>query len=228
MTTYFRARALEALAVSTFILSLSAPALAQETGDFAKVGGYVGLSGLPKFTLDGETFDGQTWYQEIGGDEVFILPKLNKRNMFRAILGFRGKDAAIELSYDRTKHGGTFLDGSGEAVFQSVNLNGRFFFLKRNRIQPHVLVGGAFPWLRIIDGSYLRDDVGDARFRGYGVNTEAGVTIYPHPKLGVAIGYGHRIMWFDRASGASDRIGELRPRFRETSGGIVVTGLYTF
>ena len=95
-------------------------------------------------------------------------------------------------------------------------------------MQPHVLVGGSIPWLRIKDGSFLDPVVGDARFRGYGVNTEAGVTVYPHPKVGVSVGYSYRVMWFDRASGASDKLFYLRPRFRETSGGMAMSGFFTF
>ena len=228
MTGFLRAKSLRTTALTLLMLSLAVPALSQERSGFAKEGGYVGVAGLFDFTLDGEFFDGMTAYQEIGGDELFILPKLDKRNMIRAILGYRGRNAAIEFSYDRTNHDGTFMDMTGEAVFQSVSLDGRFFFATKTRVQPHVLVGGNFPWLRVKDGSFLNEDVGDARFRGYGINTEAGVTVYPHEQLGIAVGYGYRIFWFDRASGVTDRFGELRPRFRETSGSVVVTGLFTF
>jgi hypothetical protein len=217
------------------LTTLATPAWAQ--GDdyeaafphgFAKEGGYVGVSGLPNFTLDGVSFDGETWYKEVGGEEIFILPKLNTRNMFRGLVGFRGRQAGLEVSYDRTQHSGSFLEEPVDATFQAINIDGKFFFLPGGRVQPHVVAGGSFPWLRIIDGSYLEPKVGDARYRGYGVNTEAGVTIYPHRRLGIGVGYNYRVLWFDRASGASDRLGELRPRFRETSGSFVFTGLVAF
>jgi hypothetical protein len=174
------------------------------------------------------TFDGSSYYRQENGDEIMILPLLNKRNLVRGILGVRGEKAALELSYDRTRHDGTFMEGTGEAVFQSVNVDGRFFLLTRGPVQPHVVVGGAIPWLTIKDGGFLHDDVGDARFRGYGVNTEAGVTVYPHRRLGIGIGYSYRVMWFDRATGVTDTLYDLRPRFRETSGGVVMTGMFTF
>ena len=91
-----------------------------------------------------------------------------------------------------------------------------------------MLVGASFPWLTIKDGSFLEPNVGNARFRGYGVNTEAGVTIYPHPRAGLGIGYSYRVFWFDRGTGVTETLYELRPRFRETSGTIVVTGLFSF
>ena len=223
----FRVAALAAL-----MLAPAVPAAGQEPQGFAKVGGYVGGSFVPNFTLDGETFDGMTLYREIGGDEVGILPKLDKQHKFKGILGYRGKMAALELSYERTNHDGTFFDGTGEATFQSVDLNGRFFALTNGRFQPYVLLGGGIPWLTVKDGSFLEDEpekgFGDGSWKGYSVNTEVGVALYPHPQLGVMVGYGYRAIWFDRATGITGTLFDLRPRFRETSKGIVVTGLFTF
>ena len=213
---------------SLMLLTLAAPAWTQEHEGFAKQGGYVGVSGLMDFTFDGKTFDGATYYKEVDGEEIVILPKLDTRNMFRGILGFRGEKGAFELSYERSHRNGTFLDMSGEATFQAVNADGRAYLFTRHRIQPHLLAGASMPWLVIKDGGFLNEDVGNARFRGYGVNTEAGVTVYLHPQMGVSAGYAYRIMWFDRVTGVTDKLYELRPRFRETSGSVIITGLFTF
>lgn len=212
------------------VLAVAAPVSAQlpDQSGAAKEGGFVGVTVMPAFTFDGETFDGQTYYQEIDGEELFFLPSLNERPLIRVILGYRAKSAAIEISYDRTQHDGTFMDVPLDATFQAVNVDGRYFFAPRSRVQPHVLVGGSFPWLNVEDGSVLGEDVGDARFKGYGLNTEAGVTFYPTRQLGIGVGYAYRVIWFDRASGATDRLGDLRPRFRETAGSIAITGTFTF
>ena len=74
----------------------------------------------------------------------------------------------------------------------------------------------------------LEPNIGDATFRGMGVNLEAGVTVYPVSRVGISTGYRYRAMWFDRAHGVSTREYELRPRFRETSGSVVMTALFTF
>lgn len=212
------------------VLAVAAPVSAQlpDQSGAAKEGGFVGVTVMPAFTFDGETFDGQTYYQEIDGEELFFLPSLNERPLIRVILGYRAKSAAIEISYDRTQHDGTFMDVPLDATFQAVNVDGRYFFAPRSRVQPHVLVGGSFPWLNVEDGSVLGEDVGDARFKGYGLNTEAGVTFFPTRQLGIGVGYSYRVIWFDRASGATDRLGDLRPRFRETAGSIAITGTFTF
>jgi hypothetical protein len=228
MTPRSLTRFFTAAAVPALVLTLAAPARSQERAGFAKEGGYVGVTGILNFTFDGVTFDGESAYVEVGGKEVMILPRLDTRNLVRAVLGHRWEKAAFEVSYDRTHHTGTFMEETGEATFQSVNVDGRFFMATRGPVQPHVLVGGAVPWLTIEDGSFLGPVVGDARFRGYGVNTEAGVTVFPTPRVGIGVGYAYRMMWFDRASGASDRLFDLRPRFRETSGSVVLSGSFTF
>lgn len=209
-----------------------AAAWSQEQG-FAKVGGYAGGSFSPAFTLDGNTFDGFTVYREVDGDEIALLPKLDTQKMFRGILGYRYERAAIELSYERTSHSGVFGEVIvGDATFQQLNLDGRLFFLTRARIQPYILAGAGFPWLTIKDGSFLMDEpdagLGNGRFKGYAVNTEVGVTVYPHPQLGIVLGYEYRPIWFDSATGITDTPYELRPRFRESSKGLIFTTLVTF
>lgn len=111
----------------------------------------------------------------------------------------------------------------GKATFQAINVDGRYFFAPRSRVQPHVLVGGTMPWFTVRDGSFLLDDVADARFKGWGMSGEGGVTVYVHRRVGVGVGYNYRALWFDRATGVSDTLYELKPRFRETSGALVIT-----
>jgi hypothetical protein len=230
MTSPIPARLVAIVALSLGGLALATPASSQERGSssFAKEGVYGGVSGLFDFALDGLTFDGSSYYQKENGEEILILPRLERKNMMRAIVGMRSARGSFEISYDQSTHVGTFLDAPGEATFHSINGDERIFFLIRQRIQPYMLIGGSVPWLTIKDGSFLDPDVGNATFRGFGVNAEAGVTVYVHPRFGVGTGYRYRTMWFDHASGVSDTSYKLRPRFRETSGTIVITGLFAF
>lgn len=229
MTNSVSVRLARALAIPVFLIMMTAPARAQEQSGFAKNGGYIGMSGILDFSFGGDTFDGQSIYQKVGGEEILILPKLKgAHNALRAVFGWRTGVGAFEISYDRTKHDGTFLDLPGEATFHALNFDERIFFLTHGRVQPHFLVGGSIPWLTITDGSFLDPDVADASFRGFGLNTEAGVTVYPHPRFGVSSGYRYRVMWFDSASGVSRESLKLRPRFHETTGSIVITGTFTF
>jgi hypothetical protein len=232
MTMYLFSRIVKRLAFLPFLLALVRPALAQEVSapsGYAKDGVYVGMSTLFNFSFGGETFDGQSAYMREGGEEIVILPKFEgAQNVLRAVGGYRSGFGAFEFSYDRTTHDGTFLGQPTEATFHVLNFDERIYVLPKQRIQPHVLLGASIPWLKIKDGSFLDPDLGDASFRGFGLNTEAGVTVYPHPRVGISTGYRFRMMWFDSASGVSHTSAKLRPRFHETSGSVVITGLFTF
>ena len=215
--------------ITLLLLAPAPPALAQAPPGLAKEGMYVGVAGMPDFTLDGVSFDGETLYQEVDGDEFAILPRLDTQDMLRAVVGFRARPFALEFSYERTRHQGTFGGVAGEATFQSVNVDGRIFFLTSGRIQPHLVVGLALPWLTVIDGSSNEAfEVADATWRGPGLNTEAGITFFPHPRIGVSVGYAFRLMGFRRVKGVSGEIFQLDPPFRETSGSPVLMGFFTF
>src|SRR4029078_2381882 len=108
-----------------------------------------------------------------------------------------------EVSYERTTHAGTFMGLSGEAIFKSLNLDERIYLLTRRRVQPYGLVGLSLPRLKIKDGGVAGEQVGDGSFHGFGVNIEPGVTVFPHPRVGVSVGYRYRVMWFDTAKGVS-------------------------
>lgn len=228
MKTFSLAAYARVLLLPVLLVGAAAPVAAQEQKGFAKVGGFVGGSFMPGFTFDGETFDGQTVYQEVDGEELGFLPKIDKKPLFRGILGYRAPNIALEIGYERSQHGGTFIDVPLDSTFQSVNIDARYFFAIERRIQPHVLIGAAFPWFTVQDGSFLDPDFGDATWRGYGVNSGAGVTVFPTRQLGISVSYIHRFIWFDRATGVSDTLFELRPRFRERSGAVAVNTTFTF
>jgi len=227
MTPSLRARFITVVAVCC-LLSIAPRAWSQEQPSFAKTGTYVGVTGVPDFTLDGITFDGSSYYKAVDRDEIVILPRLEPKTAMRGVVGFRSNRGAFEIGYEQTKHVGTFAGSSGKATFHSLNFDERIFALTRGRIQPFGLVGFSIPWLTVTDGSALDADVADARFHGFGVNTEVGVTVYATHRLGVSTGYRYRSMWFDHATGVSDTSYRLRPRFRETSGSIAISAFFTF
>lgn len=216
-------------AACALLLPLLAPAArAQETPGYASNGVYVGVASVPNFTLDGVTFDGSTYYREIGGDEIMILPRLDSRSTLRGVAGYRTTRGSFEVSYERTNHDGTFLGATGKAVFHSLNFDERIYVLTHGRVQPYGLLGFSIPSLTIKDGSATTDRIGDAHWHGFGVNIEPGVAFYPHPHVGVSAGYRYRVMWFDTAVGVTDTTYQLRPRFRETAGSLSLAAFVTF
>ena len=233
MTMPLFGRIVKRLAFVPFLLTLVSPAWAQEeerpAAGYAKDGFFVGASTLLNFSFSGDTFDGESAYVREGGQEVVILPRFDgAHNVMRFAGGYRVGRGSFEVSYDRTKHNGTFITEPVEATFYVLNFDERIYLMTKGRIQPHVLFGGSIPWLKIKNGSFDNPNLGDASFRGFGFNTEGGVTVYPHPRFGISGGYRYRMMWFDSASGVNHEALKLRPRFHENTGSIVVTGLFTF
>ena len=94
------ARFVTVLALPLVLLVFATPARSQEEHPtFAKVGAYVGVSGLLDFTLDGLSFDGTSYYKQVDGEEILILPHLEQTNMIRTVVGFRAARGAFEMSY---------------------------------------------------------------------------------------------------------------------------------
>ena len=52
--------------------------------------------------------------------------------------------------------------------------------------------------------------------------------LYPHRQLGISVGYNYRVLSFDKVTGVKDKLFNLRPRFRETTGTVVVSGHVIF
>jgi hypothetical protein len=233
MTMPLLGRIVKRLAFVPFLLTLASPTWAQEeerpAAGYAKDGLFVGASTLLNFSFSGDTFDGESAYIREGGEEVVILPRFDgAHNVMRFVGGYRVGRGSFEVSYDRTKHSGAFIGQPVEATFYVLNFDERIYLMTKGRIQPHVLLGGSIPWLKIQNGSFDNPNLGDASFRGFGFNTEGGVTVYAHPRVGVSAGYRYRMMWFDSASGVNHQALKLRPRFHENTGSIVITGLFTF
>ena len=211
----------------------ASPAWAQESRPpFDIEGGYVGFGGLINFTLDGKTFDGETVYKEVNGEELAILPRLHSRTLPKFYFGYRTPMGALEFSYERARHDASFFEFPLDVQFNCINVDGRFFFLKHRRFQPHLVLGVAFPWLSVEDGSFSSDqpdaEVGDSSWRGPGLNTEVGLTAFITPQAGVSVGYAYRWMYFSRMRGLDNEVFKLEPSFKETSGNFVVMGFYTF
>jgi hypothetical protein len=211
-------------AAPAFVLVSVIPARSQ---GHARESVYVGVSTNLGFTLEGGSFDGETAYKEVDGDELFILPQLDKQNALRGVLGFRAPFFALEVSYDRANHHATYETETTSALFNAVNVGARVFFATHHRIQPQFLIGIAFPWLDIKNGSSIAGAKGDATFRGQGMNSEAGATVFLTPRVGVSIGYSYRLIWFNHVRGVGGKTFQLSPRFRESSSNPIVAFFVT-
>src|SRR5262245_15824155 len=149
MTMHLIGRIVKRLAFVPFLLTLASPVWAQNQelpsgGGFAKDGLFVGVSTLLDFSFSGDTFDGESAYMREGGEEIVILPRFDgAHNIMRFVGGYRVGRGSFEVSYDRTKHNGTFIGAPVEATFYVLNFDERIYLMTKGRIQPHVLFGGS-------------------------------------------------------------------------------------
>jgi len=214
--------------VTLCLLAVGSAARAQEAPGFAKNGLFLGVTAVPEFTFDGQTFDGRSIYRELGGDEIMILPKLETKSTIRGLVGYRVTRGSFEVGYESLQMNATFLDLSGEASFHVFNFDERIYALTSKRIQPYGLAGFSLPWLTVKDGSFLHERVGDGTYHGHGINMEGGVTVFPVSRVGISAGYRYRLMWFDTATGVTNKRGDLHPKFRETAANLSISAFVTF
>jgi len=229
MTWNTPARRIATAAVTVSLLAFASAARAQDEGaGFARNGMFVGVTAVPAFTFDGVTFDGSSIYRQVGGDEILLLPVLESKPAIRGLVGYRLTRGSFEVGYESLQQDATFMGLSGEAAFHVLNFDERIYALTSKRIQPYGLAGFSLPWLTIRDGSFLHDSVGDGTYHGHGINMEAGAAVFPHRRVGITAGYRYRLMWFDTATGVTNKRYDLHPKFRETAGNVSISAFVTF
>jgi hypothetical protein len=210
------------------LLAFASAARAQEDSGFAKNGLFVGITGVPAFKFDGVTFDGESIYKQINGDEIMLLPSLETKSTIRGLIGYRVTRGSFEVGYESLDMNATFMGLSGTASFHVFNFDERIYAFTSKRIQPYGLAGFSLPWLTVQDGSFLHERVGDGTYHGHGINMEAGATVFPIPRVGISAGYRYRVMWFDTATGVTNTRYDLHPKFRETAANISISAFVTF
>jgi hypothetical protein len=208
-----------------FILTLPLAAAAQST---AKPGLYVGVRGAPDTMIQGDAFDGVTFFTSAESREVTVLPELSSATGLAVAVGWRGGRGAIEAGYARGVHRGTFDREAHRSVLSSIDLTGKAFLFKDSVVQPFVLGGFGFPWLSVEDGSATTTQLGDAVFRGGSVTAGGGVAVYVHPRVALTIGYDYRFLWLLRAKGVVSPYEELDPSVRGRMRNVTAGASFTF
>jgi hypothetical protein len=193
--------------VLCFILPVLIFALSSECraldGPYAKQGIYFGLTG--NYNTVGNDFDGKT--VEGSYDEVVAVPKIDNAYGFGVVLGSRKQNGAVELSYVRSQHDSTFSGYSlGDVTYNTINLDGKYYFLSNKPVQPFILFGICFPWLKVENSSVSTEDYetlesGDATFYGIGLNLGTGIAYYLNPRIAITGGITYRFNVYTGLSG---------------------------
>ena len=102
--------------------------------------------------------------------------------------------------------------GSGVEL-NTVNFDGRLYFMTDTPLQPFALIGVAVPWLDIDNGSVdsVTLAVGNANFTGVGFNFGGGVNFYVTPQIAITGTAGWRYLFYNEAKGVNDPRGKLTP-----------------
>lgn len=180
-----------------FVSLIPAPALAGERFR-AEEGFFVGI-GLSYNTIHGD-FDGESILVSPG--EAFIVPSVENDYGPVFTIGTRSNQGAFELSYLYSTHDITWLGAKGEAEFSMINLDGKFFFMRDQKLQPYLLFGIGLPWLKVKDGSTDLVSVDDATFHGIGFNIGTGFQYFVHRKVAITPGVTYRWITYSSVSGA--------------------------
>jgi len=144
------------------------------------------------------------------GPDAILVPKIDPGLGFSLGFGGRSERASFEFTYVRTVHDTNFGGLQSEAVFNAVNLDFKIHMMLESRLQPHILLGLAFPWLEVKDLSVNADgDVGNASFFGIGGNFGGGFTYFLNPQLGLFATGGYRLATFLSAEGVEGVSGSL-------------------
>ena len=87
------------------------------------------------------------------------------------------------------------------AVYNSIEINGKSFLLKKFPLQPYISLGISVPWLTVRDGSEFEGARMNASYIGIGVQAGAGFVVDITRHIFVSGGGGARVLGYYYASG---------------------------
>jgi hypothetical protein len=169
---------------------------------YAKKGIYAGLL-VPYNSFSGD-FDGNSLL--VSQSAAFILPQFDSKLVGLGIaFGYGAAISnavgyAVEASYTRSAHDITWVGVKGNAVYQSLNFDGRFFFLADKPFQLYAIVGFGWPdWVVVKNGSARVNNAGvvtlsgDAKFSGVSAKIGGGIAFYINRRLSLSGGLAYRV-----------------------------------
>lgn len=172
---------------------------------YAKDGIYIGPV-LHYNSIEDRDFDGERYIY--GSGVAAIVPKITRGNGAGFVIGFRnsskdGSSGAFEISYIRSKHDASWLNATGKAEMNTVNLDLKPYFLPDSPLQPYLQFGLCIPWLVVKEGGVYSGSSVDAKYFSHfligGANFGGGFSVYPVPRIALSAGFVYRLIWFNRA-----------------------------
>lgn len=200
---------------------------ADQPGDYLHTRTYIGLFGTSVSVGNKGEFTG-THYSSSQTPfyEVDLIPSIDQNFGYGFLIGHREEVWAAEVSYWDSNHTATFGPGtvgsnSGQsvtfsgtyqttAVYHSVNVDFKRYFLSELQLQPFINLGVSFPWIVVSDAAMdASGDKASLTLAGLGLNLGVGVEYYVSPSLSFTVGAFQRWASFDEYKGFNTQYNAL-------------------
>lgn len=209
-------------------------AYAENPGDYLHTRSYIGLVGTSVSVDNSGEFTGLNYSRVNNPYEIDLIPALAQNFGYGVLLGHREEAWAVEASYWQSNHNATFGPGTVEAlsgnsapitqqyqdtaVYNSVNVDFKRYFLTEGQTQPFLSLGVSFPWIVVNNAaSNGNGNVSSLTLAGLGFNLGAGVEYYLSPNLSFFGGAYKRWASFDEFKGLSFQYNQLAQFGKSTS-----------
>ncbi len=194
----------------------AAPLWAANPNDYLATRTYFGILGTFVNVDNSTLFNGQNYYaSQSPSYEIGLIPRLDSSLGFGLMIGHREDAYAMEISYCQSSPAAFFGPASlssstattpvqvplvqGSALYQSINLDFKRYFLTESQTQPFVNLGVSFPWIVVPDAVVDADgNYADLTLAGLGLNLGVGLEYYLTPNFSLTGGATQRWASFDQ------------------------------
>lgn len=213
-----------------FLLTASR-VLADNPNDYLHARTYVGIVGTSVSVDSSTLFNGLNYARvDAPSYEIDLIPKLGQNFGFGVLAGHREEAYAMEISYWQSNHTASFGPGSvsgpsgtvelpltqDTAVYRSVNLDFKRYFLTELQTQPFINLGVSFPWITVSNAAADGNgDIGSLTLAGLGLDLGVGMEFYLTPNFSLVGVAAQRWASFDQFKGFAQQFSPLLP-----SGGV--------
>jgi len=210
-----------ALAVMVGAMGFSTGAWADgNPSDYLHTRTYIGILGTSISVDNTGLFSGNRYsVTQSPAYDLALIPSLSEAIGWGIVIGHREEAYALEVSFWQSSHTATFNAGvagssqqapvtigasaQGTALYNSVNLDFKRYFLTDLPLQPFVDAGLSFPWIDInnadVDGN---GNSWNLTLSGLSVTLGIGVEYYLAPEISITAGAYQRWGSFDEFRGS--------------------------
>jgi hypothetical protein len=188
---------------------------------------YVGVVGTSISVDNTGLFSGQH-YSVINTPvyELSIIPSLAQGMGWGILVGHREEVYALEVSFWQSSHNATFGPGviasgygnpvtfatsySGTAIYNSINVDFKRYFLTELQFQPFLDLGVSYPWITINDADIdASGNLWPLTLEGLGLNVGVGVEYYINTDISIVAGAYQRWSSFGQFTGSQTQANTL-------------------